>query len=288
MDEYQEYQLLKTHHYAIVDATLRDEIPPTWEQCVIAPAFLGEDTARCPLLLDLRSVEDAEKEQYFKRLIDETHAIETTWCNLLLASEAPINKIAKHLAQRLVLKLPNEETPKQFRYFDPGTFLQLPAILGDAGIAWLMGPISSIGIPWVGELTQYQKPDAQGRFTMRPTHHDKLLEIGVVNRVLLDRSRSVPADQATWVNRATSIHTYIQRALQNGLNDIDSIVYFCLHALAHHPRFDEHPRLQEIFTTLANATEADELDYRFLTLPLKGEGWQSIVKDLLTQEQAII
>ena len=283
MEPYQTHQLLKSHPYAIVDATLRDTIPADWAQRTIAPAFLGEDTSRCPLLIDLRSLTNADYAAQLALLSMQTRVLEETWASLLLASDKTIDQLAKHLANRLVLKLANEPSPKQFRYFDPGTFLQLPALLGDKGMAWLLAPIHSVVIPWVGEFTHYQKPTILGTsFVLKDAHIQGLYRIGIANRV--QNSRAAPPNQAAWVARAKAIYQYIDRALVQGLQDINSLTAFCQHALQHHPTFDEHAKLQAIFAELAHAKPEDELDYKTLTAALSAIDWQHIVTDLLAHQ----
>lgn len=58
-----------SHPWALIDASWREELPAHWPVTVIAPAFLGGDTARCPVLLDLQRVPTAERSALIDRSV---------------------------------------------------------------------------------------------------------------------------------------------------------------------------------------------------------------------------
>ncbi len=286
MDEYQLYAHLKTHHYGIVDASLREDVPQDCEQAVIAPSFLEDDTGRCPVLVNINSIEPDKRKELLEQLINDTQNREETFFSLLLASDKPISRLAKHLGERLKIQLNPSDSPMQFRYFDPATFTQLPHLLGEAGMAWLLGQIDSVLVPWAGEFTAFQKPQTKQSFKFKEAHVQGLHRITIANRVQLSQAQD-PRDQREWVKRAQKIDDYINRALAHRLTTIEDIVLFCIHAISHHPRFDEHPRLQAIFSSLANAEAEDALDYETLSNQLSVEDWQ-IITTQLNQSKATI
>jgi hypothetical protein len=253
----------------------------TTEQAVIAPSFLGDDTGRCPVLVNINSLEKETRYPLLERLIKNTQDREKTFFSLLLASDKPINRLAKHLGERLNIQLSPNDTPMQFRYFDPATFTQLPHLLGEAGMAWLLGQIGSVLVPWVGEFTVFQTPQTKQSFKFKEAHVQGLHRISITNQVQLSQAQA-PRDQREWVKRAQQMDDYINRALAHSLITIEDVVLFCTHAMLHHPCFDEHPRLQAIFNKLANATaEHDmELDYAYLTAQISDENWQTITAQL--------
>lgn len=289
MDEYQLYAQLKTHHYGIVDASLRENIPHDCEQAVIAPSFLEDDTGRCPVLVNINSIEPDKRKELLEQLIKDTQNREETFFSLLLASDKPISRLAKHLGERLKIQLNPSDKPMQFRYFDPATFTQLPHLLGEAGMVWLLGQIDSVLVPWVGEFTVFQKPQTKQSFKFKEAHVQGLHSITIANHVQISLDTPEAANQQIWVKTAKNIYTFIDRALTYQLAQISDVEVFCKHALNHHPRFDEHPRLQAIFNTLANAKAEDDLDYETLSSQLSTEDWQTITSQLKqTNTKAII
>jgi hypothetical protein len=283
MDAYQEYKNLNQHRYAIVDHTLRDTLDPNWEQAVIAPAFLDNDTGRCPVLVDTHSIDDIQKDTIFNTFTSATKEAKETLFSLLLASEKPIEAIAKHLALRLKIKQESVRRPQQFRYFDPLTFIQLPRLFGDAGMAWLMGPVSSIMVPCVGEFTVYPKPAAQAGFSLNAQYIAGLHRISTINQVQNDIDIPDVPNQQAWLTRADEIHGYINRARQHTITDMASTVLFCKHALLHHPKFDEHPKVQSILTALQSTNGDVGDEYIFLAQALTAEDWQQIANELSAQ-----
>ena len=185
----------------------------------------------------------------------------------------------------MVLTLPGESVPKQLRYFDPGTFLQLPRLLGANGLAWLLGKIDSVILPWAGQWTHMNKPEPIDRtFRLGADHLAALSRLGVVNRVLMQRAQPVDAEE--WEQTCTKIDIHVQRAMvEHGLTQQADLVAFASHALEHHLSFDSHPRLVTLFQALRASTPEDEIDYRELTSRFTPEDWQQIRMEQQKQGQ---
>ena len=143
-----DHRWFNSHRYALIDAGWRDELPASWPLTLIAPAFLGEDTARCPVLLDMHALSRDDLGELLERLAEQVASRQDALCSLLLASQREPMSVANHLAQRMVLTLPGESVRQQLRYFDPATFLQLPRLLGTNGLAWLLDKVESVILPW--------------------------------------------------------------------------------------------------------------------------------------------
>jgi hypothetical protein len=281
------------YRYLIIDAERREEIPQSWAAAPIAPAFLQDDTARCPLLVDTAAIPDAslgallnqsavvDKAVLLNRLETETAARQDTLVSLALASIKPFSRLRTHLTQRLEINVMPDRRRRQFRYFDPGTFIQLPDVLGATGFSWLLGPIDAVAVPWLGEWREYANPHAEDAyyFRLRQQHIDDLQALSVVNRVLAQ----LPGlrDQQDWRDKGAATRVLVARArTAYGLDQRDDLVVFALHAWKWHPAFDRHPILQELLAKLAAAAPEDELDYRTLTARLDEADWQKIVRDL--------
>lgn len=275
-----DHRFFAQYRYAIVDAERREEIPDNWPVAPVAPAFLKSDTARCPLLVDCAGIPDAERYCLLDRLEAETETKEESFVSLALASQENFKALQRHLAERLVIRHSVDKQPRQFRYYDPGTFIQLPDILGDAGMSWLLGPIEAVAIPRFGEWRSLRNPgkaDHRG-FDIR-RFADPLQAFSVVNRVLTQLPEA--CDQPAWCNKAIETRRIVEHARTTyGLDQRDDLVAFALHAWRWHPVFDRHPTIQKLLTELSKAGPEDELDYREITARLDEADWQKIAQDL--------
>lgn len=270
-----DHRWFDTHRYAMIDAVWREDLPASLPLTLIAPAFLEDDTARCPVLLDIHALSHDDFGTLLEQLAEQVASRQDALCSLLLASPREPKAVADHLARRMVLTLPGESVRKQLRYFDPGTFLQLPRLLGADGIAWLLSEVESVIVPWAGQWTHMSKPaSANGTFRLGAGHMKALSRLGAVNRVAM---QTEPADARDWEHACAAIDGHVQRAMaEHGLTQQADLVAFATHALTHHPAFDSHPRLVALFHTLRTATSEDELDYRELTSRFTPEDWQQI------------
>jgi hypothetical protein len=277
-----DHRWLQTHRYAVIDATRRDELPAGWPTTPIAPSFLAGDTDRCPLLLDIHGLSATEQAGLLEQCGAEVAAREGCLASLLIATDASTESLLKHLAKRLVIAVPPNPEPKQFRYFDPGTFLQLPRALGAQGMGWLLGPITCVWVPWAGGWGRLERPDAEAGFRMSNAQLQTLLDMSVINRVALQLDP--PADRAQWCASCAAIDVHLQRGRTRGLGAQKDLVEFCVHAMRWHPRFDAHPDIQQLFKVLATATPEDELDYLELSRRISVEQWQRIQTELGRQQ----
>jgi len=277
------HRLFETCRYGLVDANARSEIPEHWAQQVVAPAFLETDTSRSPLLVCTDTLADADVGKLLDRIESETEGNFPGLFSLFLACDAELPRVASHLASRLVVKLEHNGRPMQFRYFDPGTFVQLPELLGEAGMNWLLGPINAVMVPWAGEFRRYEKPlTSHQKFSLQP-YLPVLLDISIVNRAAM--RLDPPADQQDWIERCARIRKHVQRAREkHQLSIRDDIIAFALHAENCHPRFDDHEILRSLFAQLSTAKEEDQIDYRELTIGLGQEVWNKIARDLAKNE----
>lgn len=285
-DFYPDWRAIDRFRFALIDANMREALPAHWPQVIIAPTFLGKDTERCPALIDLSALPDDQRATWCNEVQQQTLARDETALSLLLSASSSIQLLAVHLARRMVIRIPGQDRPMQWRFFDPGTLLQLPHLLGDEGMAWLLDPIDAVQVPWAGQWTEVigHKPTLHGQFQLSATQISALLRIGVVNRVA---AQSLPAeDAAAWITQCKAIDAHVLRAQStHGLNHRDDLVAFAHDAWAHHPRIDEHPRLKALLNQLRHARPEDELDYRELRSRLQKQDWAVMIADLQEHTQ---
>lgn len=274
-----DHRFFEQFRHLLIDATRREDIPDSWQAVPVAPSFLGDDTARCPLLVDTQALSDADRGTLLDRLEAEVSAGHEAFVSLALATAGSSRGLLSHLKSRLVVRDPVDRTPKQFRYFDPGTFLQLPDLLGAPGMDWLLGPIDAIAVPRLCEWSVHERSDypEQNGFDLR-THWDSLQAVSVINRVLIHLPEI--GNQTQWQQTATRTRQHVARARQHRLQSRDDLVAFALHAWQWHPDFDRHPSIRKLLAELTAATPDDELDYRELTARLDEAEWTQIVHDL--------
>lgn len=281
-----DHRFFERFRYGIIDASVRDEIPDSWATQVIAPVFLGADTDRCPALVDFASLPWDKRASLIDRLEAESRDRSETLLSLALESDAPLDRLKAHLARRIAVRIGSNSQPMHFRYHDPGTFIQLPSVIGDAGMTWLLGPIAGVAVPWLGEWRYHTRPASVTAETFRlDAHLPALLQTGVINRVVT-QLRDI-RDQQDWCRRCETTRQHVARAnAVHGLEARDDLVAFALHAWSCHPRFDEHPTMQTLLAELATAEPDDELDYRELTARLEPEDWERIAHDLTAAHTA--
>lgn len=286
---YPDRETTEQFRFALVDATQHDALPSSWTKAIIAPSFLKEDTDRCPALIDLGVMDSHERAQWCDALHHEAMNREETRASLLLASRWTLTATAQHLAQRLVLRISDQSQPMQWRFFDPGTFLQMPRVLGPDGMSWLMGPVSSVAVPWAGEWTRMSRSEAARRhdFRMADEHIAALLRIGVINRVLAQGSP--PKNAAHWVDQTTALDACVRQGQErDGLRLQADLVSHATHAHTVHPAIHTHPRMRALLQTLHRASPEDELNYQELTCLLEPDDWHQMAAELeqLTQQEA--
>jgi hypothetical protein len=270
--------------FALIDATYREDLPSSWPCTVVAPSFLDDDTDRCPVLVDLPSLPDVERAEWCDALHEETLAMNDTRASLLLASDGTAQGVAAHMARRMTLRLPNQTHPMQWRYFDPGTLLQMPRVLGQVGMAWLMGPVSSIMVPWAGEWTRLDRPASSwpaqaSTFKLSDTHLAALLRIGIVNRVGM--ACPPPGGATAWTDQCATLDKHVVNAQEkHGLTQRDDLIAFALHAHTVHPDIHRHLQMQHILAAIREPVSGGCVRYADLTGALQPQDWQSMLADL--------
>ncbi|MBP7485766.1 MAG: DUF4123 domain-containing protein [Aquabacterium sp.] len=283
-DFYPDLRNIGRFRFALVDASLRDGIPAGVQQEVIAPAFLGEDTDRCPTLIALDSMPSSSRVAWCDELHSEVINREESRASLLIESDSSLKALASHMARRMALQTPGRDRPLQWRYFDPGTALQMPRVLGHVGLAWLMAPAKAWMVPWAGSWQPIAGPNDASqqdlmRFKLQSEHIAALMRVSVINRTLLQNDKPLTAQE--WVDGSQQLDAIVvQGQTQHKLDHRDDLVAYAFHAWTKHLRIHEHPHMQGLLRELQQATPDDEIDYRELTASITQQDWARMAAEL--------
>lgn len=283
-DFYPDFRNTARFRFALVDASQRADIPAGVQNAVIAPTFLGSDIDRCPALIALDSMPPSLRAEWCDGLHQEVLSRQETRASLLIEADASMTTLASHLARRMTLQTPGQDRPLQWRYFDPGTSLQMSRVLGEIGLAWLMGPASTWMIPWAGSWQAIDRPQDVSQqdllgFKLMTNHITALMRVGVINRALLQSERPISAKE--WIEATRQLDaTVIQGQTAHELDHRDDLVAYASHAYIWHPRIHEHPHIRRLLKDLQQATPDDEIDYRELTAGLTPEDWTRLALEL--------
>ena len=247
-DFYPDLRNIGRFRFALVDASLRDGIPAGVQQEVIAPAFLGEDTDRCPTLIALDSMPSSSRVAWCDELHSEVINREESRASLLIESDSSLKALASHMARRMALQTPGRDRPLQWRYFDPGTALQMPRVLGHVGLAWLMAPAKAWMVPWAGSWQPIAGPNDASqqdlmRFKLQSEHIAALMRVSVINRTLLQNDKPLTAQE--WVDGSQQLDAIVvQGQTQHKLDHRDDLVAYAFHPWTTHLRILVHPHMQ--------------------------------------------
>jgi hypothetical protein len=276
------HRWLMAQRYAIVDAAMRDDLPADWPGQVLAPAFLGDDTERCPLLLDVQALTPAQQDRWCELVLDRVAQGEEPLCSLLLGCDAEPKVLHRHLLSRIAVAWPGEDQAKHFRFYDPNTLAQLPDALQASGMAWLLGPMQAVGLAWNGQWWTLPASEAKAQRTLHDTQRAALLRIGTVNRI----AGAMPAvkDLPEWITRCRQVSEQVQRAQAHGLSALPDVLAFVRQLNEIHPHIDSHPRWQALLQTLHAAAPEDELDYPSVCGNITEQEWARMAQELQIQE----
>jgi hypothetical protein len=274
---------LQDHRYGLIDAAWIDDIPAQWPQRTVAPPALGSHSFGMPVLVDLQAIPAEALDGLIRQVHQQVVHRETTVLSWLIGFDGSMDELAAHMAQRMMARIPGRHLPMKFRYFDPGTTVQLHRVIGSAGLGWLLGPIRSVWVPWAGQWMHLERPaPAPLPFAWTQDMTDRALRLGVVNRVaaLMDR----PAGVQDWIDRTQRIDGHVLRLRQRyahlSLEDLTELTW---HVMVVHPHIDHHPRIAQWLEQLRHVQPEDELDYRELTARLDEAQWRQMAAELSSQ-----
>lgn len=276
---------LQDHRYGLIDAAWRDELPSHWPQQVVAPAALGANTFGLPVLIDLHALPAPGLDELLSRVHAQVELRETTMLSWLIGFDGTMSELAAHMALRMTVRIDGQPRPMKFRYFDPGTTVQLPRVIGEAGLRWLLGPIHSVWLPWAGQWMRLAREDqAPSAFAWTDEFTDRAMRLGMINRVAARMDR--PAGVQDWIERTERIDRHVIGLRQQyGHLSADDLTELTWHATVVHPCIDRHPQVAQWLEQLRHVDTQDELDYRELAARIEASQWHQMAAELQFEER---
>lgn len=141
--------------YAVIDGSQADGLLshlkdyPLANSCLYNEPIQEDLRAFSPYLVELSEAE----EDPFKAWLLELGKSGAPW-GLYLFSKAEFQKLRQHLRKYTYAKIPTEEKPVMFRYYDPRVFWWITEILEDWQLTSLLGPIALISSYLNGEYRE--------------------------------------------------------------------------------------------------------------------------------------
>lgn len=162
-----------------------------------------------------------------------------------LASSASLDEVTAHWS-RLVLQRDDSGRACALRFYDSRALALLWRLLSPTQQQAMLGPVRAWHVLDAGARPSVHlaSSDARTNFMLSAIQWQEIQQHGLVNRALALHARACgrqpePDEIETAVAAAA-------RAKRYGLSDRDDLVMFIGHALAWHPQFDLHPKVQQL------------------------------------------
>lgn len=274
MNENLDYQAYQEHTFAIVDASMLEELPAGLITEALVPKKLAASAHLMPRLIDLRRTPRARAAELFAFLCDESPAARSLRAVVLIRTDADAPATIRHW-NSMQLATPQPGRRLWLRLHDPRVLHQLLRILSPdqrRKMFALMQVLTYwIGGAWVSaerDIPDQSDTHAKGRGAASPYagalmwDWSRIERIGMVNRAL--HGAGVCAASAL-DKQGLSAERLIERAIDHGLAEQADLVEFATRGLVSHPGFDTH---LDIARAIKPSRDADSgLSDRFALVP---------------------
>jgi hypothetical protein len=277
-----DHQLFKKHRYAIVDRVAIDdahEIDFKYE--VIAPTFVGRDTERCPLLVDLHALTDEKKIQLLTLTQEQTTQGRPSLLSAFLSSSYEPDKMLAVLQHRITTTLPSGD--KGFlRFYDPAIAVHLPRCLDEASLNWFFRKVEALTFflaeQWCTlsfSAQQERGSEDEWVFGLSSDSIRALTLLSLTNRAREQLVEKLDHPEK-WLSVCIEIEKYFDLAHRRfGFTQAEDWIAFSVHGCTWHPHFYEHPVVLEMIQTAgADNTYADQ------SALLSADQWRQISAEL--------
>jgi len=207
--------------------------------------------------------------------LDEPSGGARPFCGWIL-SEYALPTVVGYLQRKLTLVSP-EGKAALFRFHDPRVLQRLTAILTQAQLSRLLGPVNS----WfyfdhkkcLCEVAPHGNKRHLGRLHVLPEQWQSIRRISIVNECLASLKHQRWAQSAEI--SLDAIDRLVMSAQECGLSDSKDIRFFVMHGLYSHKDFYRHPIITRLLPRLAS-----NRSYVALTNSITGNDWATISKDM--------
>ncbi|MCA3176059.1 MAG: DUF4123 domain-containing protein [Burkholderiales bacterium] len=276
-----DHQLFKKHRYAIIDRLAIDEFDIDFKYQVIAPAFVGSDTERCPLLVDLHELPHQKSVELLTKIHEQTTKGLVPWFCAFLSSTYEPNLMLSILKHRISTTLPDGN--KRFlRFYDPAIAVHLPRCLDEMSQRWLFQKIDGLTFflasHWCTLRFPFFKESLSENdlvFCLSKQSVQALSLLSLTNRAREQLPQKINhPDQ--WLSVCIAIENYFDIANRRfGLTQAEDWIAFAVHGCLWHPYFYEHPKILGFIQQAdAQNTYADQ------TAVLSPDEWRQVSAEL--------
>lgn len=270
-----DYQAFSTYGFGLVQDERTRGVPAFAQPQALVPPALRKMPGLMPRLVDLSSLDAADKAQALASLNQAAQDGEDLWLALLLQSDRPVEAVAAHCRSRMIVDI-DGQGPCFFRFFDPRVLVQLSWLLDSEQLAWLCGPARRVLFHLDGAWHALDRPDVAAAPRLRLTGEQSfaLTQLQALNEVLAGLDSLAPGGR---VALGKSVMDHFRAARELGLATAQERKAFARHGLEVHPAFHRHERVRDC---LAAMRPDDDYPYLAATQDLSDEDWAGVRRDL--------
>lgn len=267
--------------FAVFDPLTHPEVWSDFASIDITPKLFKAQAHLIPRLIDLRDCGTLRRLDLQDRWAQGASGGSDNLCALLWSAASP-HALASHLAERMLIRLPDGQRA-WFRCLDPRVLRHCARVLDPDQKAALMGPITR----WLyldgGHAVEFAAAGLSGASAcappLRPEQHRRLERALLVNQA--EEALSSTGHAAEGSEGRSSVLDRLDHAIEraqreHGLTSAEDCVEFAVLALSVHPAFDTHARVQ---VALQQARSTGR-GFLACVLDWTGHDWQQVAQSL--------
>lgn len=282
-------ELIGSHAYGVVDATMRSLMPKGVRVAPLVPRRLAGSAHLMPALVDLKSARESALRELFAGTDDTAPGMKIPVVAVMLKTATGMDEV-EHRWNAGQLASSYGGNPVWLRMHDPRVLHQLFRILSPAQCRHLFGRIDAItyriGGEWVerkiGASIPQPPPD---RANEAPAYRDwaRIARIGMVNRAL--RRAGIRAAAKLDICSETAEEGLRRAASRYGLLEAEDLTEFAFRSLVCRPGFDEDPSVAAAIRQYASSRSDSYLSDHFALIA--PEVWSALRKDALVEDRRL-
>lgn len=261
--------------HALIDQVMVEALPDEVDAAPIVPPDLENDAHLMPLLINLGTVELAQRSVFIEWY--ETYLAEygdppvAAW----LKADSDQSLLMAHLARQLVARL-YDRNRYLLRYYDPKVFAHLRWILTPTQMQRLFGPIRAWTYSFEGHWETVSNPDqaSSAPELLSEVQSQQLSRTAAVNKVMKKTGRA--KNHQDFEDQARQVSGYVFRAQAYGWAAERDWVTFATLCAVHHPYFDQHSIIKRVIHEMAH----DDTNFTDAAALIDDATWQVVVEEL--------